>query len=157
MEPPTQKSSVDVVVIALGEPLLVGLYKDGRLIKRFEREGKTSEALPPIFEEILQSFSIRCLFYARGPGSFMAIKLSYIFLKTLQIAYGFEFFGCEGFTFNKNRPIKAMGNLYFVKENGKIATKKVPSQEQGRFELPQTLSEIECSKEVSPLYVLPAV
>ena len=156
LAPPTQ-SKVDVVVVALSSPLLIGVYQDGKLIERIESAEKTSEALAKIFEDILRRYRIERIFFAKGPGSFMSIKLVYVFLKTLQIAKNIELFGCEGFVFNRDRPIKAMGDLYFVKENGKIVTKKIKGQVEGRFELPQSLEKIECSDDISPLYVLPAV
>ena len=156
MAPPT-RSRVDVVVIALSSPLLIGIYENGKLIERVQSHEKTSEALAHIFQKILHDYDIKRVYFARGPGSFMSIKLVYIFLKTLQIAKNIELLGCEGFAFNDNRPIKAMGDLYFVKENGKIVTKKLRPQEEGRFELPQRIDEIECDEDISPLYVLPAV
>ena len=143
--------------MALGSPLLVGIYKDRKLIKRIESEAKTSEALPLIFKDIVDKYTLKSIYFARGPGSFMAIKLAYIFFKTLQITTNIDLFGCEGFVFNNNRPIKAVGDLYFVKENGKIVTKKLSGIKEAHFFLPNSLDEIECSKEVSPLYVIPAV
>jgi tRNA A37 threonylcarbamoyladenosine modification protein TsaB len=147
---------VEVVVVALGTPLLVGVYKDGKLHERFESDEKTSEALPKIFKEILSRYDIKKIYYAKGPGSFMAIKLAYIFLETLRIAKRVELVGCEGFEFNNNAPIKAMGNLYFVKEGEKIVTKKLEDVKSG-FRLPASTKELKCSGDRAPLYVLPAV
>ena len=152
-----QKSSVDVVVIALGSPLLVGVYENNKLIKKIETKQKTSEVLPILFRDLLQRFNIKSIYFARGPGSFMAIKLVYIFLKTLQITSGVQLFGCEGFVFNNNMPIKAVGNLYFVKENGKIVTKKLSGEIESNFFLPKRLVHLACSEDISPLYVIPAV
>ncbi len=147
---------VEVVVVALGTPLLVGVYQNGDLKEWFESQEKTSEALPKIFKKILEKYALTKLYYAKGPGSFMAIKLAYIFLETLRIAKDIELVGCEGFVFNNNQPIKAMGNLYFVKEGEKIVTKKVEDVKSG-FKLPATTKELECSENRAPLYVLPAV
>ena len=157
MEHSSPKSRVDVVVVALGSPLLVGVYEDGKLVRKIETEQKTSEALPLIFKEILQEFNVEKIYFAKGPGSFMAIKLVYIFFKTLQIATGVKLYGCEGFVFNGDMPIKAVGNLYFVKENGKIVTKKLSGEIKTRFSLPERLEDIACSEDISPLYVIPAV
>ena len=146
---------VDLVVVALSAPLLVGVYEEGRLVERIESEEKTSEALPKIFKELLKKYKIEKIYFARGPGSLMSIKLVYIFLKTLQIAKGIELFGCEGFLFNKGAPIKAVGNLYFVKEGDRIVTKKLDNLTCS-FSLPQRL-DLPCSEETEPLYVIPAV
>jgi len=154
---PTQKSRVDLVVIALSSPLLVGIYQDGRLIRKIQTSQKTSEALPKIFANILATYDVARIYFAKGPGSFMSIKLVYIFLKTLQIAKNIQLLGCEAFAFNDNAPIKAFGNLYFVKENGKIVTKKFDVPPKSEFHLPKRLEGLECSDDISPLYVLPAV
>ncbi len=154
---PTQKSRVDLVLVALSSPLLVGIYQEGRLVQKIQTAQKTSEALPVIFKDILAKYEVERVYFAKGPGSFMSIKLVYIFLKTLQIAKGIELFGCEAFAFNQNAPIKAFGNLYFVKENGKIVTKKFDVPPNSRFVLPKRLKELECNDDISPLYILPAV
>jgi len=155
---PTPLPEIDLVVVALRTPIKVGIYRHGELIETLRSPQKTSEALPQIFQKIMQNYRIRRVFFPRGPGSFMAIKLVYIFLKTLQIASGIELYGCDAFVFNQGRPIKAVGNLYFVKENGKIVTKKMDETEEGEFELPQKIAQLPCSKEqISPLYVLPAL
>lgn len=147
---------VEVVVVALGTPLLVGVYQEGRLIYEFKEHEKTSEALPKIFKKILKNYRLKKIYYAKGPGSFMAIKLAYIFLETLSIVKDIELIGCEGFVFNNNQPIKAMGNLYFIKEGEKIVTKKMEGVKSG-FKLPGSLTELACSGGKAPLYVLPAV
>ncbi len=148
---------MDLVVIALSSPLLVGIYQNGQLVEAIQSEQKTSEALPQIFKEIFATYEVRGIYFAKGPGSFMSIKLVYIFLKTLQIAKNIQLFGCEAFAFNDNAPIKAFGNLYFVKENGKIVTKKFDVPPKSEFHLPKRLEGLECSDDISPLYVLPAV
>ncbi len=155
---PTQKSNVDIVVVGLSSPLLVGVYQDGKLTETIVKEEKTSDILPQIFKNLLQRYTIKSVYFARGPGSFMAIKLVYIFLKTLQIARNIRLFGCSGFAFNNHQPIKAVGNLYFVEENGKIVTKKIEGEVESSFQLPQNLQDLACSEEeTSPLYVIPAV
>ena len=148
---------IEIVVVTLASPLLVGLYKDGRLFETIKKEEKTSEILPKIFQQILSQYAIKSIYFARGPGSFMAIKLVYIFLKTLQICMPLRLFGCLGFEFNNHQPIKAIGNLFFLEENGKIVTKKMSGESQGEFSLPSSLDELRCSEEISPLYVIPAV
>lgn len=157
MAQPTQKSDVDVVVIALTSPFLVGVYQNGKLVQSYSSSEKISEALAPIFDEILSRYNIRSVYFTKGPGSFMAIKLVYIFLKTVQIATGVKLYGCEGFVFNGGAPIKAVGNLYYVKENGTIVTKKLESDVAPNFALPKELHTLSCDEDISPVYVLPAV
>ena len=64
---------IDVCVVALSSPILIGIYKNNKLYKTIETTEKSSEILPIIFKEILQEYKIKRIFYANGPGSFMAI------------------------------------------------------------------------------------
>jgi len=88
----------------------------------------------------------------------MAIKVTYIFLRTLSIARQIPLFATDGFDFNNNSPIKATGALYFMKENGKISTIKYATPPKSEaFTLPQTLEASCFSHKAEPLYVLPAL
>lgn len=118
---------------------------------------QTSEALPLLFESILKEYAPKRLFFARGPGSFMAIKITYIFLKTLSITLGIPLLACDGFVFNERRPIRAMRNLYFIKETEEITTIRLENSVEQHFTLPMDLDETLFNNEIEPLYMLPAV
>ncbi len=141
----------------MSSPIKVGIYKDSKIIKEYCKTEQTSEVLPILFYEILQRYEIKSLFFANGPGSFMAIKVSYIFLRTLSISLGVDLLGIDGFAFNQNRPIRALKKVYFVKKNDKIETKIISTEIQQSFELPQLLNRDIFSKDCEPLYILPAV
>ncbi len=145
------------MVISVASPLLIGIYENGKLIEEIKREGKTSEILPVLFEDILRRYDLSSLFYAKGPGSFMAIKISYIFLKTLSIIRDIPLLAADAFHFNENSPIKAVGKLYFVKENGIIRTKKSEYKDLKEFSLPEILDREIFESDFEPLYILPAV
>ena len=70
---------VDVIVIAIDSPLQIGIYKNSKLVETISKEGKTSDILPLLFQEILKQYTIGKMVYANGPGSFMAIKVGYIY------------------------------------------------------------------------------
>ncbi|QCT95371.1 hypothetical protein FE773_08660 [Caminibacter mediatlanticus TB-2] len=146
---------VDIVAITISNPLLIGVYEDKKLIKIIKKEGKTSEILPEIFDELLKKYEIKNIIYSKGPGSYMSIKLSYLFFKTLEITKNINFLAKDGFYFNNNKPIKAVGNSYFIKKEGIILLEK--NLEAGEFFLPQKLKIDDFSKDTSPLYVLKAV
>jgi len=110
-----------------------------------------------IFKEILKSFTCRRVFFARGPGSFMAIKITYIFLRALSIAKDIELFASDGFNFNDKNPIKAMRKIYFVKKDDKIETEFFEDEPVCEFMLPKTIELEKFSKDIEPLYILPAV
>ena len=145
---------IDVVAIVISKPLKIGLYKNKKLFKEIAKDGLTSEILPEIFDEILKNYKINSIIYSKGPGSFMAIKLSYIFFKTLQITNDIKLFGVNGFYFNNNKPIKAVGNSFFVKKEDIITLEK--DKKEGEFFLPKTLKFDEFEDD-EPLYVIKAV
>jgi hypothetical protein len=147
--------SVEVVVVAVGRPLLVGVYHKRQLVHQWEREGFTSELLPEIFREILKKYRIEALYYARGPGSYMGVKLSYLYLKTLQIVYQIPFKGVDGFYFTGGAPIKGPGKSVFVKKEGIIFL--TTGEKEGKFRLPPQLEPEDFSDETEPLYILKPV
>ncbi|WP_024787694.1 MULTISPECIES: hypothetical protein [unclassified Lebetimonas] len=149
------KPLVDVVAVVISKPVKVGIYKNNRLIKTIQKEGLTSDVLPEIFDEILKKYEIDSIFYSKGPGSFMSIKLAFVFFKTLETAKNIKLFAADGFYFNNNRPIKAVHKSYFVKKEGIITLKK--NLEEGEFFLPEILNKDDFSADNSPLYVLKAV
>jgi len=146
-----------LLIISISSPLLIGVYEDDILIETFSSEQKTSEVLLPIIKKCLDKYTISKMIYTRGPGSYMAIKLTYIMLKTIEIAYDIKCFGCSGFTLNGGEPIKAIGNLYFIKEKETIMTKKYEQLVNANFALPQSIHDLEIDEESTPEYSLPAV
>ncbi len=155
MQKPSPK--YELLIIAIASPLLLGVYEDGKLIKTVSSELKTSEILLPLITEYLESYDISRIIYTRGPGSYMAIKLTYIMLKTIEIVRGIECVGCSGFALNDGQAIKAIGNLYFIKEKETIMTKKYEQPVKVIFTLPQSIHDLELDEESTPEYILPAV
>ncbi len=147
------------MVICLSSPLLIGLYENDKLIKKYQSSQKTSDILDSYFKEIDQKYHIKNLFFTNTPGSFMSIKITYVFLKTLSIVKNIPLFATDGFVFNNNTPIKAVGDFYFFKKDGKILTQKikVDSLNLCKFELPKILNKKVFSQNNHPLYILPAV
>jgi len=150
-----QKLLVDIVAIPISKPLKIGIYHNNKLIEKIESNGLTSEILPVIFDDILKNYEINSIIYSKGPGSFMAIKLAYLFFKTLEISKNIQLLAVDGFYFNKNSPIKAVGNSYFVKKEDIISIEK--NLKESEFYLPDELKKEDFSQEASPLYILKAV
>ena len=44
----------DIVAVVVSKPLLLGVYENNKLIKTVKKEGKTSDVLPLIFDELLK-------------------------------------------------------------------------------------------------------
>ncbi len=146
-----------VVVIALSLPLKIGVYENNQLIYSDELHEHTSESLPLFFKTLLQQYDVSRLIYANGPGSFMAIKVSYLFLKTLSIVNNIPFLATDAFYFNKNQPIKALGKLCFVKMAHSIETQVFDEVPSNTFELPQELIVDDFNSDTLPHYGIAAV
>ena len=149
---------IEILVITISNPLLIGIYEDKKLINEYKLDGKTSDLLPNLFEKLLKEYEINRIIYVNSPGSFMAIKIAYIFLKTISISKNIELVANEGFLFNENSPIKALGKKYFIKDENKI---KVDFLEKDciirDFKLPMCIEKYNFNKETLPIYNLPAV
>jgi hypothetical protein len=148
---------VDLVFITLSSPILVGVYEDNILIESISSSEKSSDVLPKIFDELSRKYEIKKLFYANGPGSFMAIKIAYIFLKSISILKNIPLFATDAFYFNKNQPIKAIGKLFFVKISSEIKTQKLEIAPEVGFMLPDVLEYSGFSTAAAPLYGIGAV
>jgi len=147
----------DLVVIALTSPIIIGVYKDGLLIETIRSEERSSEVFPSLFKSLTSRYEIANIVYANGPGSFMAIKVSYIFLRTLCIVKNISLLATDAFYFNDNAPIKAVGKLYFVKNRDAIETETLLEAPVMEFTLPQQLRLEDFSRESAPFYGIGAV
>ena len=149
--------SYELLIISISSPLMIGVYENGDLIESIHSEKKTSQVLLPLLKDCLDKYDISTMIYTRGPGSYMAIKLTYIMLKTIEITRGIKCVGCSGFALNGGEPIKAIGNLYFIKEKETIITKKFEQPVNVKFTLPQSIHDLELDEESAPDYQIPAV
>lgn len=148
--------SYRLLILSIAQPLQLGIYKEDKLIDTISSTQKTSEVLTTLIMQALEKYPITQMIYTHGPGSYMAIKLTYIMLKTIEIARDIEFVGANAFNFNDNQPIKALGALYFVQEDDEIVTQKFDSKIEQSFILPQTIDNLYTSDN-KPLYIIPAV
>ncbi len=146
-----------VLVVALSLPIKIGIYKEQQLIRSYELHEHTSEALPLFFKTLLHEYEVSRLLYANGPGSFMAIKVTYLFLQTLSIVKNIPFMATDAFYFNESRPIKALGKLCFVKIADTITTEVFDEVPTHTFELPQELILEDFNSDTLPHYAIAAV
>ncbi len=149
---------IDIFTLSISNPILVGVYKNKKLIMAYKDDGKTSDVLPLIFEKILKEHDISGLYFVNEPGSYMSIKVSYVFLKSLSIVKDIKLQAALGFHFNENSPIKALGKKYFFYENDEIKIDFLnENQIIKEFELPEVLDDKIFSVDSLPKYNLPAV
>ena len=156
------QSKYKILVISIADPILIGVYKDNILLETISKKGKTSDVLPSLVENILIKYTINEIFYVSGPGSYMAIKIAYIFLKTISIVNDIKLYAVSGFDFNNNSPIKALGKKYFFREfdknnNDTIVTKILGEHLIEDFKIPQKFIDIKFTSDTLPEYNLPAV
>lgn len=151
------RKNVELLFITLSSPILVGIYEDAKLVKSITSEEKSSDVLPKLFEEMLNQYNIKGLYYSNGPGSFMAIKIAYIFLKSMSILKHIPLFATDAFNFNENNPIKAIGKLYFVKIGSEIKTQKLETVPESSFSLPNVLDYNGFNQKNAPIYGIGAV
>jgi hypothetical protein len=148
----------DAIVIALGSPIQVGVYnQQGELIEAIQSDKVGSDALPEIFDDLLKRYRFGNLIYANGPGSFMGIKVTYLFLKTLSILQKIPLLAIDGFFFNENHPIKAYGKLYFVKNSNTISLSPLELPILRAFELPRNIDAKNFNADNIPYYGIDAV
>jgi tRNA A37 threonylcarbamoyladenosine modification protein TsaB len=148
-----------VFVISIASPILIGIYHNEVLQNIIKNDGKTSDILPKIISEIINDGDINELIYVNGPGSYMSIKLTYIFLKTLSVTLNIPFYAISGFETNGHSPIKALGKKYFfLNEQNEIKMKFLEDGEEPKeFSLPKIINYSICNRDTLPNYQLPAV
>lgn len=151
------RKSVDLLFLTIADPFMVGVYEDNKLIDTIKSELKSSEALPILYKKLEGLYDIKRLIYVNGPGSFMAIKVTYIFLKTISILKDIPLLAIDGFYFNDNRPIKAIAKLHFVKISSQIETIKLDEVVVNDFKFLDLLEEKYLTKDAAPLYAIGAI
>ncbi len=149
--------SYTLLVNSISSPIQLGIYRSSELTKSIELEGKTSDVLVEMVYDILGRYNIGKIIYVNGPGSYMAIKLTYIMLETIKMIKNIDFYAVSGFELNDAKPIKAMGKLYFIKEKETIITQKFDEDIKQEFWLPKSLSALTLRDDNLPEYTLPAV
>lgn len=149
-----------VLVIPIANPILIGVYdsKDN-LIQKYIKDGKTSDILPDIFKDIFFKYNLTSIYYVNGPGSYMAIKVAYLFLKTISIVKDLELKATNGFIFNQNSPIKALGKKYFFNtKNDTIIVDFLKEEDEIKdFLLPDKIDTNIFNQNSLPNYNLPAI
>ncbi len=148
---------IEILINCISKPLQIGFYKDKNLVEVKEYDGLTSDILLPILKNILENNSVSRFIYTNGPGSHMATKITYITLKTISILKDIEIKSVSAFELNGNKPIKALGKLYFIKEKETIITKKFQESVDSSFFMPKSLNEIKIVDTIEPQYNIAAV
>jgi len=150
-------SVIELVINTIAKPMQIGFYENGTLQELREYEGLTSDILLPTLQEIVKHHKIEKIIYTNGPGSHMATKIAFVLLKTLEIIQEIPIYAISAFELNGNKPIKALGKLYFIKEKENIITKRFENELISSFFMPKELSNLSISKDIEPAYNISAV
>ena len=145
---------VEVLILSISKPLLIGIYKDKKLLKTITKEQNTSDILASVVDDIFKQFDIKAFYYANNPGSYLGVKLVYVFLSTISIVKKIPFYGANAFCFNDNSPIKAIGKKYFFFKNNKIILDDLNDTNITPFYLPQALNTKLFQPNLAPTYEL---
>lgn len=160
--------NIDVALVCVGGSIRCGLYENGVLFREIVSQELTLNALPKIFESLLPNpkqdsqytdMKINTIYYANGPGSFSALKLTHIFLHTLSLLYEIKLLATSSFYFTQAKYIKAFGTTYFYEdENGNIALAYgIDNPQETDFYMPKVLDPQCFHHKTEPLYILPPV
>ncbi|WP_233704081.1 hypothetical protein [Helicobacter mesocricetorum] len=149
----------NLLIFSTSKPLKIGVYDGQRFLESFQMEGQLSDCLLPLFAKVCDKYpKVQTLFFINGPGSFMALKLVYIFAKTLAITKGIELLATNGFEFNGDSPIRAYGKSYFVRKKGQILLENFKELiQEAEYTFPPILNKDCFSPMIKPLYLLPAL
>lgn len=146
------------LVLSIASPILCGVYNEKyELVETIKGDGFASDVLPEIYDKLQSKYDFDEFYYINSPGSFMAIKICYIFLKTICIVKNIQLFAADGFLFNANKQIKAIGKKAFEKNKNNEIILLDSSGDYGEFNLPQNLDKNQFSDDCVPQYFLPAV
>lgn len=158
---------ISIALVSIGLPIKCGLYENNILIKEMVSDDLPLIALPRIFESLLptpkqnamyRDTKIESIYYANGPGSFTALKLTHIFLHTLAMIYDIKLFATSSFYFTSDSYIKAFGTTYFYCDcNGNISLAHNIAPKNAPLFLPKTLDIARFHAHTQPLYILPPI
>ncbi|TSA86345.1 hypothetical protein FNE76_02220 [Helicobacter mehlei] len=151
-----------MLVLALQSPIKVGVYDHrGSFLHAFQSSKQASFALVEVFDALLawtkdHQLALQAIYYAKGPGSLMAMKLTHVFLHTLSLARSLELYSALGFAFNNNAPIKAFGKMGYVLKGDQMHLVPCDS-ELPPLDLPAHLDRSVFTQDNQPIYLLPPV
>ncbi|MCX2717741.1 hypothetical protein OQH61_08335 [Helicobacter sp. MIT 21-1697] len=158
---------ISIALVSVGLPIKCGLYENQTLIEEIISDELPLVALPRIFESLLptpkqnpmyRDMKIESIYYANGPGSFTALKLTHIFLHTLAMVYDIKLFATSSFYFTSDCYIKAFGTTCFYCDcEGNISLAHNIMSKNTSFFLPKTLDTARFHTHTQPLYILPPV
>jgi tRNA A37 threonylcarbamoyladenosine modification protein TsaB len=107
-------------------------------------------------KSIDERFTIVKLLYVRGPGSFMGLKLSYLFCKSFAFARDIPFLAADSFALSGGKPIFSRNGRRFVKKGETIEIESFDAPFAEALLPPKKLDARMFDKQTLPDYILSA-
>lgn len=149
------REPITLLVASFAKPTLIGVYSaQNELIRSFAEDGKITDFLYQITSEIDKNYLIKRLVYTQGPGSFMGLKLAYVFLASFAIARNIPFEAISSFAIASK--IHAHKNRWFVQNGDRVEVVEMADQTD-LIALPRSIDSIAFESDKLPRYELPAV
>ncbi len=147
---------IDLLIIALSSPVIIGVYERGELAKKIKSDGRASEFLIEFLADI-NADEIASITYTNTPGSFMGLKVSYQILRVFCEVKNIAFCAVSGFELNGGGAIRANKTLSFLPQSGDGDEILIGRATPSPFELPRNLAGLNKSPDTLPRYIIPAV
>ncbi|GHV10482.1 glycoprotease [Campylobacterota bacterium] len=150
--------SVSLLLLSATRPTRLAIYgEDGGVIEQFQSDLPLTESLYDAIKAFDEAYAIERVLYARGPGSFMGLKLGYLFLRSFALGRGIDFLAADSFALSGGAPIHSHSKRWFVLENGSAAIRSFDSAPAEVLSPPERLDLTLFSAETAPNYILSAV
>lgn len=152
------KLPVTVLLISASRPMRLAVYdRAGAKLESFESDAPATESFYPLFKAIDEQYAIEKLAYARGPGSFMGLKLGYVFMQTLALARNLPFAAASSFALSGGAPVHAHGKRWFVPQGNEVSVQTFDPAPENRLLPPDRLDLSLFDTNTEPDYLMPAV
>jgi tRNA A37 threonylcarbamoyladenosine modification protein TsaB len=150
--------NVTVLLISAAKPCFFALYdENGEMIEQESCDKPLTESLYVLMSAAERRYSIKRVLYVNGPGSFMGLKLGFVFMRTFALAREIDFAACDSFAITGGAPVFSHKNRWFVKNGSSIELIRFENPPENRLIPPKKLNMANFSGDTTPCYLLPAV
>ena len=147
-----------LLLISAIKPFVLAVYDErNELIEQHASDQHLTTALYMITSEIDARYCVTKVAYIRGPGSFMGLKLGFVFMRSFALARGIDFTAADSFALTADRPVFSHKNRYFVKENGVISVQRFDQPQPNFLIPPLALDTTIFNADTLPQYILGAI
>lgn len=152
------RKKVSVLLISATRPMRLAVYDEtGARIESHESDAPATESLYPLFKSIDDRYEITRLAYAKGPGSFMGLKLGYVFLQSFALARKLPFTAASSFALSGGNPVHAHGKRWFTQRGDQVGVQTFEVAPEASLLPPERIDFSVFEPACEPEYLMPAV